>query len=151
MLIEHGCVWCTYLHVLGDLCTWPGFCITFTKNGITHTFALLWIWCIFFFMQSLIYYTLFFSLVFRATPVAYGGSQGSNRSYSCQPTPQPQQHGIQAPSETYTTAHGSAGSLTHWVRSEIEPTSSWILVGLFNHWAMTGTPILFVSYYQNLK
>ena len=29
---------------------------------------------------------------------------------------------------TYTTAHGNAGSLTHWVRSGIEPTSSWLLV-----------------------
>ena len=29
---------------------------------------------------------------------------------------------------TYTTAHGNAGSLTHWVRPGIEPTSSWILV-----------------------
>ena len=38
----------------------------------------------------------FFPLLFRATPAAHGGSQarGSNRSYSCQPTPQPQQRGI---------------------------------------------------------
>ena len=43
--------------------------------------------------------------------------------------PQPQQHGIQAVSETYTEAHGNTGSLTHWVRSGIEPASSWILVG----------------------
>ena len=30
---------------------------------------------------------------------------------------------------TYTTAHSNAGSLTHWVRPGIEPTSSWVLVG----------------------
>ena len=30
---------------------------------------------------------------------------------------------------TYTTAHGNAGSLTHRARPEIEPASSWILVG----------------------
>ena len=30
---------------------------------------------------------------------------------------------------TYTTAHGNTGSLTHWVRSGIEPTTSWFLVG----------------------
>ena len=30
---------------------------------------------------------------------------------------------------TYTTPHGNSGSLTHWVKPEIEPTSSWILVG----------------------
>ena len=29
---------------------------------------------------------------------------------------------------TYTTAHGNAGSLTHWVRPRIEPAFSWILV-----------------------
>ena len=39
--------------------------------------------------------------------------QGSNRSCSCWPIPQPQQRGIQAESETYTTAHGNAGSLIH--------------------------------------
>ena len=31
-------------------------------------------------------------------------------------------------SATYTTAHGSAGSLTHWRRPGIEPTFSWTLV-----------------------
>ena len=31
--------------------------------------------------------------------------QGSNCSYICQPTPRPQQRGIQHASETYTTAH----------------------------------------------
>ena len=33
--------------------------------------------------------------------------------------PQPQQHKILAVSETYTTAHGNARSLTHWVRPGI--------------------------------
>ena len=28
----------------------------------------------------------------------------------------------------YTTAHGNAGSLTHWVRPGMEPTTSWFLV-----------------------
>ena len=48
--------------------------------------------------------------------------QGSNRSYNCQPTPQPQQCKIRATSLTYTTAHGNAGSLTHW--PGIEPHCS---------------------------
>ena len=39
--------------------------------------------------------------------------EGSNQSYSCLPTPQPQQRGIRAESAAYTTAHGNAGSLTH--------------------------------------
>ena len=34
-------------------------------------------------------------------------------------------------------------SLTHWVRTGIEPTSSWILVGFLNRWAMTRTPLLY--------
>ena len=29
---------------------------------------------------------------------------------------------------TYTTAHSNAGSLTHWARPEMEPTTSWFLV-----------------------
>ena len=31
------------------------------------------------------------------------------------------------PDPSYTAAHGNAGSLTHWVRPGIEPSSSWIL------------------------
>ena len=42
--------------------------------------------------------------------------------------PQPQPRQIQAISETYTTAYGSARSLTHWVRPGIKSASSWILV-----------------------
>ena len=41
-------------------------------------------------------------------------SQGSNRSWSCQPTPEPKQCGIPALFAIYTTAHGNPGSLTHW-------------------------------------
>ena len=39
---------------------------------------------------------------------------------------------IQATSATYTTAHGNAESLTHWVRPGIEPESFWILVGFIS-------------------
>ena len=48
---------------------------------------------------------------------------------------------------TYTTAHGNAGSLTHWARPRIKPTSSWILVRFVNHWAMMGTPYPFACQY----
>ena len=41
---------------------------------------------------------------------------------------EPQQHGIQAVSATFTTAHGNARSLAHWARPGIKPASSWILV-----------------------
>ena len=33
-------------------------------------------------------------------------------------------------SVTYNTAHGNAGSVTHWARPGIDHTSSWMLVGL---------------------
>ena len=35
-------------------------------------------------------------------------------------------------SATYITAHGNAGSLTHWVRPGIEPATSWFLVGFIS-------------------
>ena len=57
--------------------------------------------------------------------------------------PEPQQHQILATSATYTTAHCNAGSLTHWARPGIEPTTSWFLVRFISsllqweliHWA----------------
>ena len=63
-------------------------------------------------------------------------------------TPQPQQPWIQATSVTYTTAQGNAGSLTHWARPGIEPTTSWFLVIFGNHWAMRGTPYLFLFFFH---
>ena len=54
----------------------------------------------------------------------------------CQPTPQSQQHQMQAASVIYTTAHGNTRSLlTHWVMPRIEPASSWLLV-----WFITTEP-----------
>jgi len=52
----------------------------------------------------------------------------SDQSYSCQPTPQPQQCRIQATSGTYTTAHGNTGSLGCRAGPAVEPMSSWILI-----------------------
>ena len=54
--------------------------------------------------------------------------------------PQPQQHQIQAASVTNTTAHGYAGSSTHWARPGIEPSTSWFLIGFFFCYTSTGTP-----------
>ena len=68
--------------------------------------------------------------------------EGSNWSYSCRPTPEPQQLGIRAAFATYTTAHSNAGFLTHWARPGIEPATSWCLVGFVNHYATMGTPEL---------
>ena len=60
-----------------------------------------------------------------------GPRLGSNRNCSHQPTPEPQQHWIQATSATYTTDHGNTRSLTHWARPGIEPKTSWFLVRFF--------------------
>lgn len=86
----------------------------------------------------------FFFWFFRATPMAqaHGGSQarGWTRAVAAWPTPQPQQCQIRATSATYITAHSNTRSLTHWVRSGMEPMSSWIPAGFVNHWDTTGTP-----------
>ena len=89
-------------------------------------------------VTKITYFFLF--CLFRIVPMAYGGSQseGSNR-----PMPQPQQCGIRTTSVTYTTAHDNAGSLTHWARPGIEPTSSWILGGFINCWATMGNSLSF--------
>ena len=75
---------------------------------------------------------------------------GVNQSYNCWPTPQRQQYQIWATSATYTIAHGNTGSLTHWVRPKMEPTTSWFLVGFINHWAMMGTPQFLVFWGTSL-
>ena len=71
---------------------------------------------------------------------------GSNQSCNRWPTPQPQQCRIWAASATYTTVHGNAGSLAHWARPGIEPTTKWFLVGFINHCTKTGTPICMDCY-----
>ena len=48
--------------------------------------------------------------------------------------------GSKPQSATYTTAHSSTRSLTHWARPGFEPATSWFLVGFINHWATMGTP-----------
>ena len=72
---------------------------------------------------------IFYFLIFFAFFLGGGGpacgigrvpGEGANQSYSCQPTPQPQQRQIWTASATYSTAHSNAGSLTHWARPEID-------------------------------
>ena len=60
--------------------------------------------------------------------------QGSNRSWSCQPTPQPWKCRIQA------IACGNARSLTHRMRPGMEPASLWVPVEFLTHWTTTRTP-----------
>ena len=93
-------------------------------------------------------------LLFRTMPMAYKISQA--RGPIGTQLPQLQQHQIWAVSETYTTAHGNTGSLTHWEGPRIKSASSWLLVGFVNHYAMMGTPrslisssiALFISYWM---
>ena len=74
------------------------------------------------------FFCLFVLFCFLRSSYRRFPGQGSNWSYSCQPTPQPQQCQIQAISVTYTTAHGNTRSLTHLAKPGVKPASSWILV-----------------------
>jgi len=67
---------------------------------------------------------------------------GSGSNWSCcrQPTSEPQKHQIWAMSATYTTAHSNAGSLNHWARPGIKPTTSWFPVRFVFCCATMGTP-----------
>ena len=77
-----------------------------------------------FIFVDLFHWFTYFCL-FRAVPTAYGNSQTRGRitlghSHS---------HAGSAVSETHTTVHSNAGSLTYWTRPGIQPASSWMLVG----------------------
>ena len=58
---------------------------------------------------------LFYFLLFRATPPAFGNSQAGGQ--------------IRAAAATLCPSHSNARSLPHWARPGIEPVSSWILLG----------------------
>ena len=95
------------------------------------------------FQMSLFFFFLFYGCIHSTWKFP---DQGSNLSYSCQPTPQPQQRGIWASSATYNTAHGNAWSLTHWTRPGIEPASSWILVRFVSTVPEWELPVIFSEY-----
>ena len=87
----------------------------------------------------------FFFCYFKATFVAYGGSQamswvGATAAGLCHSQ---QKFRIWAKFVTYATAHGNAGSLTHLARLGITPASSRMLVRFVNRWATKGTPTLY--------
>ena len=75
-------------------------------------------------MLFILFYFICLFAFSRAAPKACGGSQARDPIRVHQPTPQPQQSRIWAMSSTYTIAHGNAGSLTHWARPGIEPSTS---------------------------
>ena len=118
-------------------------------NG-TSTFSTFWnvllYTCTIFtcFIFLFFFFLSFFYFLDRSPSTWRFPGYGSNRSRSHRPTPEPQQRGIQGPSATYTTAHGNTGSLTHWARPGIQPATSWFLIRFANHWAMTGTPYIYM-------
>ena len=75
--------------------------------------------------------------------MAYGGSQATGPIEAVAAslhTAQPQQCKIQAASATYTTAHGNAGSLTHWARSGNQTCNLMVPSWIRFHLATMGTP-----------
>ena len=98
-------------------------------------------------------FILFFFLLFRAAPKAYGSSQVKGEIGAAATSLYlPQQCQIQALSSTYTTAHGNTRSLTHWARPGIEPTTSWFLVGFI--YAVPQPELLlsvFMNYFTTLS
>ena len=74
-------------------------------------------------------------------------SLGVELELQLRPLPQPQQCQIWAASVTYTAACSNAGSLTHWVRPGMEPTSSWTLCQVLNLLSHEGTPSTLYSYF----
>ena len=67
-----------------------------------------------------------FFCLFRAAPVAYGSPQPKGQTGATTTSLRHSQHcQIRAESMINTTARGNAGSLTHWARPGIEPSSSF--------------------------
>ena len=66
---------------------------------------------------------------FRAVPMAYGSSQTRGPIGAAAASLYHSHDNVGSePHAAYTTAHGNDGSLTHWSRPGIEPSSSWIVV-----------------------
>ena len=98
-------------------------------------------------INPFLFFSFFCFLVFlglHAWHMACGGSQarGQIRAVASSLSHSHSNLGsIQALSVTYITAQvNTTRFLTHRARPRIEPSSSWILVGFVNHWAMTWTP-----------
>ena len=74
-------------------------------------------------------YFYFYFLLFRATALAYGNSREGVKLELQLPAYTTATAMLDLSlSVTYTTAHGNTGSLTHWTRPGIKPTTSWFLV-----------------------
>ena len=79
---------------------------------------------------------IFFSFYGHTCSIWKSLGQGLNWSYSWD-LQQPRQHQIWAVSVTHTVASSNTGSLTHWARPGIEPSSSYRQHQVLNPWATT--------------
>ena len=73
-------------------------------------------------------YTFFFLFLFRAVPIAHGGSLARGWIGATAASLYHSHAGSKPRLVTYTTAHGNARSLTYCARPGIKPTTSWFLV-----------------------
>ena len=106
-------------------------CKSYCIKWNTLRVFLKFLFCIFFLLQS--------PLCHMEVP-----RQGVELEPQLWPMPQPQQHQIQATAVTYTAACGNVGSLIHWVRPVMEPTSSWRQHQVLNPLSNSGNSMNFI-------
>ena len=101
--------------------------------------------CVFFLFVFLFFFFLVFCL-FRAALVAQKVPRLGIKSELELPayTTATAMEGIRAAFATYTTAHSSTRSLTHWTRPGVKSMFSWILVGFMTTEPRVGTPKIFI-------
>ena len=102
--------------------------------------SILYLLTFFYFEETFQYVFYLINFFLRAVPVAHGASQargwiGAAAAGLCHSH---SNVGSQLLSATYTTAHGSTRSLTHWARPGIEPVVPNRIHFCF---AMMGTPV----------
>ena len=79
--------------------------------------------------QSYIYVHSFFVCLFRATPVAYGGSQAWGQVGTVATSLRHSHSNVRSKPCLWPTPKLTATQILNRVRPGIEPTSSWLLVG----------------------
>ena len=138
-----GCLFLgVYPFLLGCLICWHTFFIVISDDpsqfcGIMcKVFSLISEWIYSQFLRIILNLFSFLKFIFHfmTAPMAYGSAwtRGQIGAAADNLHSRPQQHRIQASSMTYAVAFGNIGSLTHWARSGIEPTSSQTLSQVLN-------------------